>query len=238
MKIILTLFTLIYCFSVEAENFDGLYDDGNWNKVESEDGLDVFSRNMPNTKLLGFKLQGVINAPIEQVMANIRNVEQSSEWTPDLTKKATIEEYSDLEAITYSLNNLPWPLSDRDFVTHNKLFLHKERKLLYVMTKSVQDVRSPPNKGIVRAWLSYSNMGMKPVSKNQTYVEWTIFADVKGKIPTWLVNFYQRGFPIKFFKAVEKRSQSTRLVLRPKMQIMLDELRQVLKSPAKSISEN
>lgn len=238
MKILVLCILLLASLNLSAEDYDGLYDDGKWQKILSEDGLNVFTREMPNSKILGFKLEGVINAPIDQIMENMRNVETSAEWTPDLAEKSTIEEISDAEAITYSRNDLSWPISDRDFVTHNKLFLHKERKLLYVMTKSVIDQRSPPRKGIVRAWLSYSNIGLRPVSENRTYVEWTIFADPKGSIPTWVVNFYQRGFPVKFFKAVEKRAQSTNQKLRPGLQKMLDELRQLLREDKKVISKN
>jgi hypothetical protein len=238
MKIFTLCFLLLASLNLFAEDYDGLYDDGKWQKILSEDGLNVFTREMPNSKILGFKLEGVINAPIDQIMENMRNVETSAEWTPDLAEKSTLEEISDAEAITYSRNDLSWPVSDRDFVTHNKLFLHKERKLLYVMTKSVIDQRSPPRKGIERAWLSYSNIGLRPVSEKRTYVEWTIFADPKGSIPTWVVNFYQRGFPVKFFKAVEKRAQSTNQKLRPGLQKMLHELRQLLREDKKVISKN
>lgn len=238
MKIIVLFLIFLPTTSLFAEDYDGLYDDGKWEKILSEDGLDVFTRKMPNSKILGFKLQGVITAPIDQVMENMRSVETSAEWTPDLAEKTTIEEISDAEAITYSRNDLSWPISDRDFVTHNKLFLHKEKKLLYVMTKSIIDKRSPPRKGIVRAWLSYSNIGLRPVSERKTYVEWTIFGDPKGSIPTWVVNFYQRGFPVKFFKAVEKRAQSTNYKLRPGLQKMLKELRQLISNDQKKITKN
>ncbi len=233
MKILVSFLLIFSSIGLLAEDYDGLYDDGKWEKILSEDGLNVFTRKMPNSKILGFKLEGVIDAPIEQIMENMRSVETSAEWTPDLAEKTTIEEISDAEAITYSRNDLTWPVSDRDFVTHNKLFLHKERKLLYVMTKSIIDQRSPPRKGIVRAWLSYSNIGLRPISPTRTYVEWTIFADPKGNIPTWVVNFYQRGFPVKFFKAVEKRAQSTNYKLRKGLQGMLDELRRLINEDKK-----
>lgn len=238
MKIFVLILVLLSPLSLIAEDYDGLYDDGKWKKILTEHGLNVFTREMPDSKILGFKLEGVISAPIEQIMENMRDVETSYEWTPDLAEKTTLEEISDAEAITYSRNDLSWPISDRDFVTHNKLFIHKQRKLLYVMTKSIIDKRSPPRKGIVRAWLSYSNIGLRPVSANRTYVEWTIFADPKGSIPTWLVNFYQKGFPVKFFQAVEKRAQSTKMKLRPGLQKMLDELRLLLKDQEKMITKN
>jgi hypothetical protein len=237
MKIIASLLIFLFCLGLQAEDYDVLYDDGKWEKIISESGLNVFTRQMPNSKILGFKLEGTISAPIDQIMENMRDVERNAEWTPDLAEKITIQEISDVEAITYSRNDLSWPISDRDFVTHNKLFIHKERKLLYVMTKSIIDKRFPPLRGVVRAWLSYSNIGLRPLSERKTYVEWTIFADPKGNIPTWLVNFYQRGFPIKFFKAVEKRAQSTNLKLRPGLQSILEELRQILAKDQKMISE-
>ena len=78
MKILVLCFLLLACLNLFAEDYDGLYDDGKWQKILSEDGLNVFTREMPKSKILGFKLEGVINAPIDQIMENMRNVETSA----------------------------------------------------------------------------------------------------------------------------------------------------------------
>ena len=214
-----------------AENVDleGFSKNQKWEEVTSEEGLTVYTTEIPNSKLLGFKLTGTVDADVTSLMSNIRDVERSTEWTPELLVKQTIKNISDIEAITYSVNDLPWPLDDRDFILHNKLHLSKDKKLLFVISKSIQHKDYPNKNKLVRAWIHYSNMGLRPLGPNKTYVEWTLFGDPKGNIPAWLVNFYQSGFPIKFFLMARNRANSVRLPMLTGLKIMLNDLNNLLK---------
>ena len=44
-----------------------------------------------------------------------------SQWSKDLISQETVAEISDVEAITHSVSDLPWPATDRDAVLHNSL---------------------------------------------------------------------------------------------------------------------
>jgi len=203
-------------------------DEKAWKKEKEIEGYSIYSRNEEGSSILGFKLAGKIDAPIEQVMQHLRDVERSSEWTPGLVTKQTIEDKSDLEAITYSVSEMPWPLKSRDYIMHNELFLHKEKKLLYVISYSIDDPRKGLDDKYVRADIGYSNIGVRPVSDNETYIEWTVFADPKGVVPAFVVNFYQKKYGIEFFKALEKRCREKKLSLRPGLVKMLIQLRKIL----------
>lgn len=204
-------------------------DESAWKKEKEVDGYTIYSRNEEGSSILGFKLAGNLKAPIEQVMEHLRDIERSSEWTPGLVTKTTIEDKSDLEAITYSVSEMPWPLKSRDYVMHNELFIHKEKKLLYVISYSIEDGRKGLDDRYVRADIGYSNIGIRPVSDKETYIEWTVFADPKGIIPSFVVNFYQKKYGVEFFRALEKRSNEKILPLRPGLIRMLEQLRKMLK---------
>jgi hypothetical protein len=214
--------------SEKAVVVEGFSKNQNWEKSHSDNGLDVFTAKMPNSKLVGFKLTGIVSANIQPLMATLRNVENSPVWTPELIQKTTIQNISDNEAITYSLNNLPWPISDRDFILHNKLFLSHDQKLLFVVSKSVKHKNYPETDGIVRAWIHYSNIGLRPVDSKKTYVEWTLFVDPKGNLPAWLVNFYQSRFPIKFFTMAKIQATNSPAKLNKGMTKLLSNLNQLL----------
>lgn len=212
----------------EEVPIEGFSPNQKWVEMNSENGLTVYKTDIPNSNLLGFKLKGTVDANIRDLMTNIRDVERSVEWTPELLKKITIENLSDIEALTYSVNNLPWPISDRDFILHNKLYLSKKKKLLFVISKSVEHKDYPHKKDLVRAWIHYSNMGLRPLGEKKTFVEWTLFVDPKGNIPAWLVNFYQSGFPIKFFTMAKERANEVKLPMLPRMESMLKELKLIM----------
>ena len=225
MKIVYCLIFLLPC-CVLASNLDK-----GWKKHPSKRGYSVYTREESNSDIVGIRVEGVVNAPIESILSNMRLVEGSEKWTPALRKKVTIKNTSDLEAITYTLNKMPWPLWDRELILHNILKLDKEKKLLYVLSKSVHKdyPNYPKEKETIMADIRYSNMGFRPIGPNKTFIELTAFVDPKGSIPAWMVNFYQKKWPIKFLTAIEKRANVHKPPLLPGIQAMLDDLRSVMK---------
>ncbi len=206
-------------------------DDGKWKKDRVRRGFTVYLRNADDvkTEILPIKVEGIIDAPIDSIMENLRTVEGSETWTPDLLKKTTLQDKGPREAITYSLTDMPWPVYDRTLILHNELKLDKERKLLFVLSKTVSHKNAPKPKRTIEAFVGYSNMGFRPINKRQTYVELTAFIDPRGSIPSWIINFYQTSWPIDFLEAIEKRANESRQPLRPGLQSMLDELLALMK---------
>ena len=129
---------------------------------------------------------------------------------------------------------MSWPVYDRTLILHNKLHLDKERKLLFVLSKTVPHKKAPQPERTIEAFVGYSNMGFRPVSRNKTYVELTAFIDPRGSIPSWLINFYQTSWPVDFLEAVEKRANEHNNPLRPGLQTMLDELLSLMKWDAET----
>lgn len=233
------LYLLIFCgassFSAEFKTLD-IADDGKWKKDRIRRGFTVYLRDEKEAKsdILPIKVEGVLNAPIDSIMENLRVVEGSETWTPDLLKKTTLKDLGPREAITFSLTDMPWPVYDRRLVLHNKLLLDKKRKLLFVLSRTVPFDGAPIPERTVEAFVGYSNMGFRPLNKKQTYVELTAFIDPRGSIPSWIINFYQTSWPIDFLEAIEERANEHNKSLRPGLQAMLDELLDLMKWDAKT----
>lgn len=199
-------------------------DDGGWKEYKSRQGYTIFERKQKEAGILPIKVTGVINAPIDFIMEALRDVEGQVSWTPDLIEKTTLKDLGPKAAVTYSLTDMPWPIYDRRLILHNELFLDKERKLLFIISKTVSHPNPPVPKKSIEAFVGYSNMGFRPLDKNRTYVELTAFIDPKGSIPTWIINFYQQGWPIDFLKALEKKATVNPKPLRPGLRDMLSQL--------------
>lgn len=202
--------------------------DGHWIKDRVLNGYTLYTREKPQTSILPLKVEGIINASIDHIMENLRSVDGSETWTPDLIKKTTLKDIDPRTAITYSLTDMPWPVYDRRLILHNELKLDRERKLLFILSKSVPFPGAPAPADTIEAYIGHANMGFRPVTKDQTYVELTAFIDPKGSIPHWIINFYQKSWPIKFLRALEERSQTHRVNLRPGLKPMLSELLQIM----------
>ena len=201
---------------------------GKWVKEKEEDGFSIYTKEEAKTEILPIKAEGVVNAPIDRILEVLRRVDGSEKWTPDLLQKITLKDINPRTAITYSLSNMPWPVYDRRLTLHNELLLDKEKELLFVMAKSVNYPGAPQPKRTIEAFMGYANMGFRPVSKDKTYVELTAYIDPKGSIPSWIINFYQLSWPVKFFNALEKEASRPDIVIRPGLKTMLVELLKIM----------
>jgi len=227
------VYCLIFLFSL---SLSVQTNESDWVKHTSEKNFNVYTRKVSDSDIVGIRIEGKVKAPIESILSNMRLVEGSEKWTPAVRKKVTIKNISDLEAITYTLNVMPWPLWDREIVLHNILKLDKKKKLLFVQSTSVHKdyPNYPKTKGTILADIRYSNMGFRPLSANETFIELTALIDPKGSIPSWMVNFYQKKWPIKFLRAIEKRANLYKPPVLPGIQKLIDELRVLMKSEHES----
>lgn len=198
--------------------------DSRWKIVNKKSKINVYSMEFENSDVLAFKAHGILNANVGKIMEALRNVEDSVKWMPNLKEKVTVRNVSDLEAITYSVNNIPFPFRDRDMVLRNVLSIDEKRKLLVVNSYSVQADKRPPHKKRVRAQMRLGQTLLIPIDENRTEVYLMVQVDPMGNIPTWIVNFVQKSIPRAFLKSVEKRASE---ISTPTRQVFLDMINKV-----------
>ena len=214
------LFLLILIAAQASQGQDSLADRfcivaDRWEEIFQEGEIRVYSQQVPVSDVLAFRAVGNLSAPVDQVMEVLRRLEITGEWMPDIKTKYAIEERSDFEAITYSVNDLPWPFADRELVHYNRLSLDRVRKSFLVEVYSIDDGKTQVSKGRVRAHMYCGETLVRPTGKGWTRVELILLVDPKGFIPAWLVNLSQNKLPYNFLKALEKKASKTRFPLRP-----------------------
>ena len=228
--ILIVFATLSLSLSVAYNNSS---EDGeNWKIDRVSNGFTVYVSKSKSSGIVEIKVVGVLKAPLPAVMANLRDVEGAVEWTPSLIRRITVGKDSDTEAITYSVTDMPWPISDRSLIIRNQLKLDKKNKLLVVHSNSVEHSDAPESKGTVEAYMTYCRVALRPVGVAQSHIEFSAAVDPKGSIPIWIVNFYQKKWPVTFLKALEKRSRRPSPPLRPGLEKMLGALLKEMKLPS------
>lgn len=216
----LFIFIYIFSFSVsasEAEQKNKIskyFAKQEWKLIKEKDQVKIFSMEAEGVDVLAFRSVGVLNAPVDQVMELLRRVELSTKWMPRLQEKYVIRDVSDYEAVTYSINDLPWPFTDREMVLNNRLVVHKKTNNMVVEIFSVEDEKAKRRKKSIRAQVYLGQTWIKAINEKQTEVEVVILIDPKGKIPKWLVNLLQKNMPYKLLKGIEKNSSKSNFPVR------------------------
>jgi hypothetical protein len=206
-------------------NTQALLQNGQWSPISEKNGIKIYKKKLLNSPLLALRAIGDLESSIETLLTIFRDIEGSLEWAPRLKKRTILKNISESEAIIYEIRGLPWPCKNRDLVLHNKLHFDKKKKALILRTQSVNNFpKDPGSHKFIRAQLFYSAVSMKPLSKKKTRVEIIIHVDPKGNIPDWLVNFFQKNWPYKFLKRMEKRSRVVTPNLGPELKKFVSDL--------------
>lgn len=223
MKFIFFFFFLFSYPSFANHDLKEFFNPNGWEKVYTKKGIVVYSQQSKHSNIVGFKAESILEAPLENILATLRDVEGTINWAPNMVEKKTIVEVNDLKAITYSNNDLPWPAADRDMVQMNELRLDEENKFLVVDTYSVEDKNYPPLDDIVRAQVNYGTLEFRRHGDNSS-VRMTLLVDPKGSLPIWLVNMLQKRLPYQFLRALEKEAAKSKRPLNKGIQSLLKKL--------------
>ena len=200
-----------------------------WEDVLNKEGIKVQRKKMDKESIFALKASGVIEASIESIITIFRDTKQAHLWAPGLKQRTLLKNISELEAVVYDIHEMPWPCQDRDIVMFNSIKLLTSRKQIALISSSIENFKldpKPNNK--VRAELHYSYIGLTPISKDKTLIEFFIHVDPKGSLPKWLINHIVKTRPYSFLKAIEKSAKNTPAKLGNSTLKLVDRLKKIL----------
>jgi len=166
-----------------------------WEKIDDDDGIVVYRREIPGSPVIAFKGEGDINASILRVASVLVDTSRATEWIDSLTECKTLKQIGEDEYIEYDHVSTPFVLKDRDFVIDAKIELDPAQKKVCLNIHSVTDPVAPET-NYVRSELMHSCFALTALEHGQkTHIVAEIHADPKGSVAKWIVNMFQKGWP-------------------------------------------
>ena len=128
-----------------------------------------------------------ITASLGELVALVRDAAACMDWAALCAKAELVEILSETEGYVYTLNDLPWPISDRDVVAH-VLWSQSPTDLAVTMSATVVSGKLPIEEGVVR--LSYGVVSWQfiPVGMGKIEIVSHAHLDPGGVTPAWLTN--------------------------------------------------
>ena len=179
-----------------------------WKMIKQEDGVQVFSKEVPGTDLLAFKGIKTMPVPITKVAEVLldKDPEKKKEWIAMVVDFKILEIKDSYNSVTYSSYDLPWPMSDRDYVITSSMNIDKQSQTVFISLNSTQHQKAPKTVG-VRAHLVRSHYKLVALPGGKTEVTVEIQTDPKGLLPKWLVNVIQKGWPHQTLTKMEMQAK-------------------------------
>lgn len=181
-------------------------EDGPWELRKESDGIQIYTTEYAGSDFEAFKAVTVLDASIEQLMAVMIDPKSCLEWVHNCIVSRAFGEGDFYDRYAYSVNDMPWPVADRDYVLHINTRGDKASNQVVMRLNAVPGARKE-NDDYQRVEVSDTLYRFEPVSANKTRLVWVQHTEPNGAIPSWLVNSLVVDIPLKSIKNLEQVAQ-------------------------------
>lgn len=182
-----------------------------WELKKDQEGIKVYTGNVPNTNIKAVKAVFVLDATLSQLTALLLDTKAHEQWVYSTKTSYLVKNLGTGRQMYYSEVAMPWPLANRDVVADMVISQQPATKVMSVSVNAAQN-GVPLDKNKVRVPLSKVNWTVTPIAHNKLSVEYVAQADPGGDIPAWLVNSFCIKGPFETFKKLRELVSSAAYV--------------------------
>lgn len=173
-----------------------------WELVKDEDGIKVYLRTVPGSKIKEFKGVTNINSSLDSILAVLDDTEACPKWIHNCKDPAKLSEISFNEGYIYQVIDFPFPVKDRDIILHSVMTQKADTKQVTIQLNAVPGYISETKN--VRIKKSDGFYLLKPLPGGTIEVTWQHHTEPGGRIPKWLVNSLLVDTPFKTLNNLRK----------------------------------
>ncbi|MFT3935166.1 MAG: START domain-containing protein [Chitinophagaceae bacterium] len=196
-RILLNGFILLFCSITAKAQQD-------WQLKQDKEGIKVYTRLMENSPLKAVKTVCTINTSLSVLTAVLLDIKNTPDWVYATKSINVLKQISPSELIYYSEIQIPWPVSNRDFIVLLEVTQDPKTKAVSVIGYNKPDL-APEVKSVVRIKRSYSKWLVTPLGNGQVKIEYVLEVDPGGTIPAWLINMFATKGPFETFKSLREQ---------------------------------
>jgi hypothetical protein len=174
-----------------------------WELKKDENGVKVYVRSVVNQPMKESRATAQFSSSPEAVLNLILDYAHYGGWVPRVISAREVERSSDTEIISYSLNDSPWPVSDRDLVLRNTIKRGADGSITLTM-KAISG-KVPTKSGVVRMTFYEGFYQITPKGNGQVEVVYQALLDPAGSIPAWMANMAVVDTPYDLLIGMRKK---------------------------------
>ena len=177
-----------------------------WRQVSDDDGLTIWNRDVPGTGIRELKASSTIDAPVEVVWAVVEDLEHYPEFMPYMEKVDVLSRRADKIIAYYQIDP---PLVDpRDYTLELVSETNPAAKHYIRSWSQMNELGPPPADGFVRLDVVDGSWTLSQVGTNKTKVDYWLFTNPGGSVPTWIANRANSVSIPDLYEALQKRSNN------------------------------
>lgn len=169
-------------FSVEAAG-----EEADWELKRDRDGIQVYTRPVEGSPYRAVRSTMVVDSSLSAIVGLIHDTDACPKWADLCAESRVIEQVSDTEMYIYTLNDVPWPVSDRDATSHVVWQQDPQSLAVSMAAVLVSDIE-PKRKRTVRLAEGTTGWLFTPVGDGKVEIVSSAHLEPGGAIPGWLSN--------------------------------------------------
>jgi len=172
-----------------------------WNLKRDRDGVQVYTRNVEGSPFDAVRATTVMeNIRLSSLVALIMDAEACPNWA-DRCAESSIHEYiSETEQLIYSLNDLPFPVKDRDVLTRTHWSQDPETRAVYLISNATNGIIEEV-KGKLRLTEARVSWHFIPQTDDSIQVINEAHINPGSALPGWIINMLLVETPFETMKA-------------------------------------
>ncbi|MGZ3853238.1 MAG: START domain-containing protein [Flavisolibacter sp.] len=175
----------------------------NWKLSKEKDGIRVFESEGVNSSFKRIKVECTLDGSFDKLAEVLSDVDHHKDWIYNNEKAWLLKKVNPGDFYYYSETHMPWPLSDRDAVTHMRINRDTMDRFLDVV-ETGEPSYIPENSGVVRVPKLYINWHVTMPFKNKLNIVYLMEVEPGGSLPSWIVNMFVDKGPYESFKRLQE----------------------------------
>lgn len=174
------LLTMLLSFSISASEWE-------LEKHDEDNDIKIYTRLKPNSNSEFKEFKGVtyIKSRVTPFIALLDNAALTCEWMHNCVEFKFIDEKSATQKTSYSINNAPWPVTDRDLVIYSETRQDKDSAVVTISLSSAFD-KVANDDDYIRVKELDGSWTFTPMDNGIVEVTYQLFLDPAGSIPSML----------------------------------------------------
>lgn len=171
-----------------------------------KNNIKVWTYQTENNPIIQYKAETTFDAPLEQAVGLILNVEHAPKWVPYVSETRVLSRDDQKgEFILYMVLDFPFPLKDRDVVIKGKM--SKASNGIISIKNNAITGYYPAQKDRLRLNKYEGDWTFQKLAANKVKVTTSGYADPAGSIPLSFVNMFVQQQPYQMLMKMKMELQ-------------------------------
>jgi len=189
----------ILLFSLLSQGASAQHD---WELKKDDDGIKVFTSNIPGSCFKAIKVECSIKATQSQLVAYLLDINRQHDWVYGNKSSTLIKKVAPNEEIFYSEVSVPWPCTNRDYIAH--FTINQVSPQLMTIDSRAEPDLLPLKEGRVRVKSSVAHWEVSTINNDLLNIVYTVQFDPGGAVPAWLTNMFVTKGPWGTFQKLRE----------------------------------